>query len=225
ERTPAELQIHVTCTDIKYRRGLPVGLTMHYEVMRGDLLLAVASTAFNCHTPALYQRLRVGRGNVSQMFWNVPEPAPPLSKELCRRDRMQDVVLSPTGEADRWQLRVDTSHPVLFDHPVDHVPGMLLLEAARQAAFACTPATAAYADPSADAAGSSATPAQGPCWPVSMDVGFRRYVEFDSPCWITAEATRPQTAGHDRGLRVTAVQGDDPTPAFTATVALARRLP
>ncbi|MGW1768705.1 hypothetical protein ACWCQL_32275, partial [Streptomyces sp. NPDC002073] len=32
ERTPAELQIHVTCTDIKYRRGLPVGLTMHYEV-------------------------------------------------------------------------------------------------------------------------------------------------------------------------------------------------
>ncbi|WP_260845011.1 AfsA-related hotdog domain-containing protein [Streptomyces sp. SLBN-31] len=47
-----------------------------------------------------------------------------------------DVVLSPLGQPHRWQLRVDTRHPVLFDHIVDHVPGMLLIEAARQAATA-----------------------------------------------------------------------------------------
>lgn len=33
-------------------------------------------------------------------------------------------------------MRIDDTHPVLFDHPCDHIPGMLLLEALRQAACA-----------------------------------------------------------------------------------------
>ncbi|WP_455403034.1 ScbA/BarX family gamma-butyrolactone biosynthesis protein [Streptomyces bambusae] len=205
ERTPAELRIHATCTDITYRRALPVSLTMQYEVMRGTLLLAVASTTFHCHAPALYQRLRAGRGNVGQMFWNVPEPAAPLAKELCGRDRAQDVVLSPADDPQQWRLRVDTSHPVLFDHPVDHVPGMVLLEAARQAAHAGAPS--------------------GPCWPISMDVAFHRYVEFDTPCLISAEPTAPPAAGHDQRLQVTAAQPDASTPSFTATVTLTHPQP
>ncbi|MER7760762.1 ScbA/BarX family gamma-butyrolactone biosynthesis protein [Streptomyces sp. NPDC097619] len=196
ERTPAELKLHVSVTDITYRRGLPVSLDLHYEIMRGDLLLAVAGTRFHCHTPALYQRLRAGKGNPGQIFWNVPEPAPPLTKELCGRDRPQDVVLSPAGPGRHWRLRVDTAHPVLFDHPVDHVPGMLLLEAARQAAHAC------------------AAPGE-PSWPAAMDISFHRYVEFDAPCWITADPT-----GTAEGLQVTARQGDHDTPAFTSTITL-----
>ncbi|WP_306327705.1 AfsA-related hotdog domain-containing protein [Streptomyces venezuelae] len=37
-----------------------------------------------------------------------------------------------TGE---WRLHVDPTHPGYFEHPSDHVPGMLLLEAFRQAAL------------------------------------------------------------------------------------------
>ncbi|MFJ7956027.1 ScbA/BarX family gamma-butyrolactone biosynthesis protein [Streptomyces sp. NPDC096319] len=33
-----------------------------------------------------------------------------------------------------WRLHVDPAHPGYFEHPSDHVPGMLLLEAFRQAA-------------------------------------------------------------------------------------------
>ncbi|MFF9849614.1 ScbA/BarX family gamma-butyrolactone biosynthesis protein [Streptomyces litmocidini] len=39
----------------------------------------------------------------------------------------------PAG-AREWRLHVDPTHPGYFEHPSDHVPGMLLLEAFRQAA-------------------------------------------------------------------------------------------
>ncbi|MFC4530138.1 ScbA/BarX family gamma-butyrolactone biosynthesis protein [Sphaerisporangium dianthi] len=40
------------------------------------------------------------------------------------------------GREGVWPLRVDPAHPVLFDHSLDHVPGMALMEAMRQAALA-----------------------------------------------------------------------------------------
>ncbi|MFI0923324.1 ScbA/BarX family gamma-butyrolactone biosynthesis protein [Streptomyces sp. NPDC021012] len=39
----------------------------------------------------------------------------------------------PAG-CGEWRLHVDPTHPGYFEHPSDHVPGMLLLEAFRQAA-------------------------------------------------------------------------------------------
>ncbi|MFC9593248.1 ScbA/BarX family gamma-butyrolactone biosynthesis protein [Streptomyces sp. NPDC056944] len=39
----------------------------------------------------------------------------------------------PVGTRE-WRLHVDPTHPGYFEHPSDHVPGMLLLEAFRQAA-------------------------------------------------------------------------------------------
>lgn len=39
-------------------------------------------------------------------------------------------------------MLVDDTHPVMFDHPLDHLPGMLLLEAGRQAGFTATEAIA-----------------------------------------------------------------------------------
>ncbi|WP_142212826.1 AfsA-related hotdog domain-containing protein [Streptomyces sp. SLBN-118] len=56
---------------------------------------------------------------------------PPACLTPFGRDRFEDVVLAATDRPDRWQLRVDTTHPILFDHLVDHAPGMLLLEPAR----------------------------------------------------------------------------------------------
>ncbi|BFV55060.1 hypothetical protein KCMC57_up01640 [Kitasatospora sp. CMC57] len=79
-------------------------------------------------------------------------------------------------------------HPVLFDHPVDHAPDMLLLEATRQAARATHPAL-----------------------PVAMDAAFFRWVELDAPCWITAESL-----GHPHA-RITAVQHDRTVFSATLT--------
>ncbi|MER6730903.1 ScbA/BarX family gamma-butyrolactone biosynthesis protein [Streptomyces puniciscabiei] len=89
----------------------------------------------------------------------------------------------------RWQLRLDLGHPVLFDHACDHIPGMALLEAFRQAARAA-----------------SADPASGPeSWEaVSASITFDAFGELDTPVWITLAEGRPG----DGALRLTAVQGD-----------------
>lgn len=95
-------------------------------------------------------------------------------------------------------MRVDVTHPVLFDHPVDHIPGMLLLEAARQAAHATLqPQQIVLA---------------------GIDSRFNRFVEFDTPCWIEAEREDVATPGRV-AVRVTARQGDQ--IPFTATVTAA----
>jgi 2-oxo-3-(phosphooxy)propyl 3-oxoalkanoate synthase len=198
-RTPAELTLRVNVTDITVRRGLPAALSMHFEITRQDTVVAAASTDFHCHSPAVYRRLRGGHADGS-VFWSTPRPAGPLDAGLCGREHARDVVLSPGDGDGRWLLRADTEHPVLFDHPVDHVPGMLLLEAARQAAHA-------------------ARPEGGARWPASMNVTFRRYVEFGSPCWITADAA-PPVPGRDQGVHVTAVQ--EGVPVFDAAVSVHR---
>jgi hypothetical protein len=39
-------------------------------------------------------------------------------------------------DGDSAVIVVDTTHPTLFDHPLDHLPGMLEIEACRQTAIA-----------------------------------------------------------------------------------------
>ncbi len=189
EATPADVYLRVTCSDIRYRRSVPVSMSMHMEAARDGVLVAKASVGFGSHSPAVYQRLRAGR-EVGEIFANAPQPPEPVSRSTVGRLRKQDIVLAPTAERLRWQLRVDTSHPVLFDHALDHVPGMLLLESVRQAAHAVNPERA------------------GAVLPTSMDVSFNRYVEFDEPCWIEAEpmpATTTSSGMRDK-IRVNATQ-------------------
>ncbi|MGW1776693.1 ScbA/BarX family gamma-butyrolactone biosynthesis protein [Streptomyces sp. NPDC002104] len=195
ESSPCEVELHVTVSDIRYHRSLPTQVSMHFDVVRNGSLLAVASTRFGCHSPVVYQRLREGRGD-RQIFENALAAPQAVSRHTVGRHRSQDIVLSPTPERGRWQLRVDTSHPVLFDHPLDHVPGMLLLESVRQA-------------------GHALQPSWSPVIATSMDITFNRYVELDEPCWIEAEALSGEGPAARRMVRVNALQGG--SFAFTAS--------
>ncbi|HEU4393534.1 MAG TPA: AfsA-related hotdog domain-containing protein [Solirubrobacterales bacterium] len=83
---------------------------------------------------ALYERVRsvsVGEG--------VEIPPPPVPADPARVGRRSpaNVVVGDVDNHDgelRCALIADPSHPAFFDHPLDHVPGMLMLETARQAA-------------------------------------------------------------------------------------------
>ncbi|MFR9795697.1 ScbA/BarX family gamma-butyrolactone biosynthesis protein [Streptomyces sp. MS06] len=198
ERTPTELELHVRCHDIRHQRGLPAAMSMDIVAFRDGEFLTSASTRFGCHAPQLYRRLRRGRGDVPSVFASAPAPTEPLPCARTGRSRRSDVVLSEVPGSSAWRLRVDTGHPTLFDHPVDHVPGMLLLEAARQAAHAAH-------EPS------------GPVMVTSMEVAFNRYVEFDTQCLI--ETRREPGVAPQPTIRVDARQGDD--LAFTASATLA----
>lgn len=78
---------------------------------------------------------RALRGRAARVAVAVPSPEgahrPPAAALAVNHP--QDAVLAVAGDG-LLLAPADPLHPFLFDHPTDHVPGMALLEAARQAA-------------------------------------------------------------------------------------------
>ncbi|WGW12205.1 AfsA-related hotdog domain-containing protein [Saxibacter everestensis] len=122
-----------------------------------------------------------------------PIPAPAVGKTSA-----WNVCIGPPTSAFHWPLLVDTSNPVFFDHPLDHTPGMLLLESMRQAV------RLALADPSADFD--------------SLDAKFTSFVEIGLPADIRlasgAELPEPRSR-----FRLSVVQGDAECVVAEVTVA------
>ncbi|MGW1216643.1 ScbA/BarX family gamma-butyrolactone biosynthesis protein [Streptomyces sp. NPDC002499] len=194
EQTPASLDLDVRCVDVKERGGAVTGFRIEVDIHRDGSLAATGSGTLTSVAPRVYERLRAARGGDPAQV--LPLTAP-VSPQTVGRMSPMDVVLSPAGGEGTWQLRVDTRHPALFDHAVDHVPGMLLLEAARQAAVATA----------------------GPAGlPLEIAGEFLRYVELNAPCMIEAHpaGTRPDGT---RTVLVSARQ--DTATVFRCTVTLA----
>lgn len=67
------------------------------------------------------------------------QPPALLPAAVCRSSPANVVIGGESQESNggrRYTLIVDESHPTFFDHPQDHIPGPLILEAYRQAALA-----------------------------------------------------------------------------------------
>jgi hypothetical protein len=196
-RTPATLELGVAVSQVKRRGGALTGLRITVEMRREGHLAATGGGSLTCVSPAVYRRLRAARlpEDGRPRVIALTAPVPP---QAVGRISPMDVVLSPTGEPGRWQLRMDTRHPVLFDHPVDHVPGMMLLEAARQA----TAATVGRQ-----------------CMPLDITSEFKRYTELHSPCVI--ETRRIPAAGPDPVQCVLVTGHQDGALVFRSTVTVA----
>lgn len=179
---PSRVDLHATHTRITRRRTGVGHFTAEVEASRDGICLGSATVAYVTLPGPIYDRLRGPYADARAAFARALRPAPPVDPSLVGRTGAHDVVIAPTDDPHRWQLRTDTTHPVLFDHPHDHVPGMVLLEAFSQAA--------------------QAVAAPHRVLPVAFDAGFRQYVEFDRPCWITAE---PRGRGE---LTLRAIQDD-----------------
>ncbi|MCX5381226.1 ScbA/BarX family gamma-butyrolactone biosynthesis protein [Streptomyces sp. NBC_00091] len=197
DQTPAALDIDVTCLEIKRRAGGLAWLRYEAVVHRGGHRVATGRMSYACISPAVYRRVRPAH-TLAADYSPLPLTAPAAPQSVGRLSPT-DVVLSPLSEPNRWQLRVDTNHAALFDHPVDHVPGMLLLEAARQA--------------SAAALGRSSF------LPLSITADFKRYAELDMPCMIEAERLYPDAPEAQDAVHVTGHQ--DGELVFSSTVTAA----
>ncbi|MFI1356640.1 ScbA/BarX family gamma-butyrolactone biosynthesis protein [Streptomyces sp. NPDC020898] len=163
--SPAEPTVDISFSDIRYRGKRLVSARYEADVRLDGERVAHADVAFTCTSGAVFSRLRGGRTAAGVTALPVP---PGLPAADVGRDSTADVVLAlPEGADGHWQLRVDTGHAVFFDHPLDHIPGMLLLESARQAALART------------------GPDSG-LIPVSFDTTFHQFAELDLPTWIEA---------------------------------------
>lgn len=179
---PAEPVVHITVTDVDHRGARPSGFAYDADVRLDGECVATGHFTATWTSESVYRRLRGGRTAATVSALPVPPGLPPAAVD---RALPADVVLAPTDRPGRWQLRVDTAHAVFFDHPLDHVPGMLLLEAARQAV--------------------RARPGNGRRRPVAFRAVFHQYTELDRPTWI--EATETAGSSH-AGVQVVARQGD-----------------
>jgi hypothetical protein len=192
---PAMLEIDVSCVEVTRRAGRLSALRYETMLLREGELLGTGSASASVIAPAVYRRMRGHGVTALDRPVPLPDPAPPAR---VGRTSPEDVVLSPVGEPNRWLLRVDTLHPVLFDHPVDHAPGMTLVEAARQAALAAF-----------DRPGTRIT---------GMACSFPRYAELDAPCVIETCLLPRGTDGLECAL-VTGHQHE--RSVFSATVCVA----
>ncbi|MFE6053662.1 ScbA/BarX family gamma-butyrolactone biosynthesis protein [Kitasatospora sp. NPDC056446] len=180
--------------EVRRRRGGSAHFVSQVKAVRAGQRCGLAEVHYSTHPPALYDRLRGRHADAPAAFARALPPGPPVPAAQVGRRSARNVVLSPTGLPAQWQLRLDTGHPVLFDHPHDHVPGMVLLEAAAQAASAVL---------------------GRPVVPAALDATFLRYVEFDQPCLVAAEPAPPGDNGRPR-VRVRGYQ--DGRPVFAVNV-------
>ncbi|MFF5448210.1 ScbA/BarX family gamma-butyrolactone biosynthesis protein [Streptomyces sp. NPDC012888] len=176
--TPARAELRVTHSSVARRPRGTGHFTGHVEATVDGIPAGSGRLSYVTLPGSIYDRLRGPRADAARAFAAAPAPAEPVPPARVDRTDPRDVTVSPTDAPDVFELRVDTSHPVLFDHPHDHVPGMVLLEAAVQAARASAP---------------------GPLAITGFDTAFERYVEFDEPCRLTV-------APAPRGLEVTGHQ-------------------
>ncbi|MFJ3309421.1 ScbA/BarX family gamma-butyrolactone biosynthesis protein [Streptomyces sp. NPDC086549] len=197
---PSDLTLTANVTEMRRRGARVAEFTLDIGIVRAGQLCAVGGGRFTCLSPATYRRLR---GSAGGDKWHNRKPWPSEVRPHTLGKLVPfDVVLSPTEQGRRWLLNPDPRHPILFDHSGDHFPGMVLLEAARQAASALLqPSTLTVS---------------------SAHTEFHRYAEFDRPCWIEASLPPTQAAGSPTVL-VTGRQGED--VVFTSLLTGTLRLP
>ncbi|SFL96136.1 ScbA/BarX family gamma-butyrolactone biosynthesis protein [Streptomyces pini] len=159
-----DLTLTVECSEVTRRRAGFSSARVSVCASTNTTTVGHARTRFSVHSPDVYRRLRAGRHDTAAARASALRPTPGVLPASVGRHLPQDVVLAPTVHSDVWRLRVDLSHPILFDHPVDHAPGMLLLEATRQAVLSVHPT--------------------GDAVVTSMAARFHRYVELDRPAWV-----------------------------------------
>ncbi|KOT92495.1 A-factor biosynthesis protein [Streptomyces rimosus subsp. pseudoverticillatus] len=161
EADPAALAVSVVPTEVvlrchilrrfRDRTGSVRGARLRYSAMIGDHVAATLECGMSWVPPEQWQTMReegrIALGLPPHLGIQAPEPPPRIKEALVDRRDAANVVLSSlrvspdaagTGTA---RLVVDTRHPVLFDHYVDHVPGMLTLESFRQLGIATAAAT------------------------------------------------------------------------------------
>jgi hypothetical protein len=189
---PVDIVLTARAHDIRPPRKGSARMRLEFECFRDGVQIGTATESWSCVPPATYKRVRGDR--FASTPFEAGTPVSTVEPGRVGRERPGDVLVTETERDNVWALQFDPDHPVLFDHPVDHVPGMVLMEGARQAALLL------LADPEA--------------LPLRADYNFTKYVEFAEPCLIIVDE-RASTAAGVRVVHVTFEQNGRPVATGT----------
>jgi hypothetical protein len=127
------LAITVGCRDQIVRGDRLRGMTIELSFAVDGLPFATGYGTIRWISAQSYAALRARSGirlDWDQLRWS--SVIPPRKASSVRA--AEDVLLSrKAGPGSKRRLVVPLDHPVYFDHPLDHAPGMLLIDAAWQA--------------------------------------------------------------------------------------------
>lgn len=181
---PFPTDIAVTARIERRARGRAgvTGLRLCFTASAGHREVMTAGIDYSWMPPEQWARLRTDqRARLELPAVPIAPPVARIRPGLVGRRDPANAVISPTRSTGDGGLTArlvpDTSHPVLFDHWVDHVPGMLELEAFRQMAIAAAAAAGALPAPTAQ--------------PVALHARFRSFAELDLPVECRTGPVRP----------------------------------
>lgn len=136
---PGRAVLRARLTERKHRDGVLVGFSLHIVISLDGQEAGVLDIAIQWMPPEAWDKLRE-RSRAALDLTDLPTPqhihrlTPGAVARLSDRNVvLGDVALSGTEVAAT--VIVDQENPGFFDHPLDHVPGMLLFEAVRQTAI------------------------------------------------------------------------------------------
>ncbi|MFI1890521.1 ScbA/BarX family gamma-butyrolactone biosynthesis protein [Streptomyces jumonjinensis] len=197
---------------VEHRAADRVGMSLEARLEIDGRPVGRAGVCWQAVAPERYARIRFPAGTAAipstgpgTALLTLAEPAaaPHVLGRRHDRDTMlaalpaspdpTDHALQATGP-DTWSLRLDTTHPVYFDHECDHIPGMALAESFAQAAALA----------SGRAAG---IPTDQLRWTLeSGALSFVSFGELGRPVVITAEPVPERPERGWRAIRVSARQ-------------------
>ncbi|MEN4475374.1 AfsA-related hotdog domain-containing protein [Mycolicibacterium cosmeticum] len=152
----------------EFRRGQdgPVqGLDVAGVATHEGTKLMELSGAFGWMSAAKWTALRAGAS------WDPGPQITPAHPDRVGRSCRENVVIgepAPHADGACAPVVVDIAHPTIFDHPLDHLPGGLIIEAGRQLAMTLL--------------GSRAAAVTGPA---RMRCDFQSFTELDAPSTVT----------------------------------------
>lgn len=165
-----DLELDITVrSEFRRRPGRPVqGVeAMGVAIHEGKKVLEL-SGAFGWMSNALWKAIRARAG----ASWDAGPQPTPADPQIVGRTRPENVVIGApvplTGGAASAPIVVDVSHPTIFDHPLDHLPGGLIIEACRQLSLALM--------------GSRSANTMGPA---RLRCDFQSFTELNAPTTVT----------------------------------------
>lgn len=151
------------------KNGAVSRVVADYIMYRGREPVFQGTGTWMMQPPALFERLRKMSARGASAPRGAQSPSPGGAKNV--------VIAAPARAGDdnefATSLIVDPSHPYFFDHPCDHVPGMLLLEGCAQLARSAV----------VQVSGSAAARLY------ACDVNFAQFVECDMPTTMVARVS------------------------------------